>query len=52
MEELTQVLTHSGRKVKFNEYKIKQDIKAQLILASIDATDLQQLIDSVVKLFK
>lgn len=53
LEELTkQVLACSGRKVRFNEYKIKQDIKAQLILASIDATDLQQLIDKVIKLFK
>lgn len=53
LEDLTkQVLAHSSRKVRFNEFKIKQDIKAQLILASIDATDLQQLIDSVVKLFK
>ena len=52
-EELTkQVLAHSGRTVKFNEYKIKQDIKSQLILASIDAIDLQQLIDKVTKLFK
>lgn len=51
-ELLKTIISFAPRNVKFNEYELKWKIRQQLIIASIDSNDLDDMIAKVIKLFK
>lgn len=51
-ELLKTIISFTTRIIRFNEYDLKSKIRQQLIIASIDSNDLDEMIAKVTKLFK